>query len=352
MPSSSQPASRERARRAPGRRPSTAAPGFHGSRAACRVDDGRHRGRERARLLACSRVSATALTPRTPGPWRAITRRWISAAPPAMVLPALARVSAARRPSPMLPGPRSTSASGPSSRAPASAVRRTSVRDRQLRHRRLRRRPAGPPRAASPPAARAARAACASPRSRRSSSRAPAPLERLLQVVQHPQHHADLLARHALVVQRAHQHPPAAVQLADELLRGHLHVGQEHLAERAAADRLDLAHLDARACPCPPPAPRCRGAGGPRPGRFAPPGRSSRRSARSRSRACGRTRRSGRRRAAPWSAAPPGRSPPRAPRSPGRTPAGRPRSPGRSRSWSSSEACPSSTFPIVFTDSR
>ena len=178
-----------------------------------------------------------------PRPCRAITRRWISAAPPATVLPALARVSAATRPSPparrRFPPARAARAGARPARpcgGPASRSRASPSRLRPPR--------AGPRRAARPHAARAAappgprRAAGAAraarrprrPRPSRSSSSA--------------QHHADLLARHALVVERAHQHPPAAVQLADELRARDLDVRQEDLAQHAAADGLDLAHLD------------------------------------------------------------------------------------------------------------
>ena len=233
-----------------------------------------------------------------PRPWRAITRRWISAAPPATVLPALARVSAASRPSPTAPAVLNERARAEQAHAHLRGPPHQR-RDRELRHRRSGRRRAARRRAARRHAGPSRRAASASPRSRRSSSRSARGPSCGLQVVEHPQHHAHLLARHALVVERAHQHPPAAVQLADELARRAPRRPSRKTSHSTPPPTVvDLAHLDPgrahvghqhRYAPV---GPRRR------PGRCARRGRSSRRSARSRSRSCGPRRRSARRRAA------------------------------------------------------
>ena len=128
------------------------------------------------------------------------------------------------------PRGRSTSARGPEqARArvggPLDQRRRSRASPSTLPPPRAARRRAAPPhagRAGAPPRPR--RAAGAARAARRPSRAA------RLEVVEHPQHHAHLLARHALVVERAHQHPPAAVQLADELAGGHLDVrrGRPH----------------------------------------------------------------------------------------------------------------------------
>ena len=67
-----------------------------------------------------------------------------------------------------------------------------------------------------------------------------------LEVVHHAQHRAELLAGHALVVKGPHQHRPARTGVPDGLVTGTSTSLQEHLAERPAAQGLDLANLDAR----------------------------------------------------------------------------------------------------------
>ena len=103
-----------------------------------------------------------------------------------------------------------------------------------------------PVRASSAAARRpSSRAAWASPRRRPSSSRSARRAGGLLEVVQHPQHDADLLACHPFVVQRAHQHPPAAVQLSHQLVGGHLDVTRGRPRPAPATHGRDLANLDA-----------------------------------------------------------------------------------------------------------
>ena len=65
-----------------------------------------------------------------------------------------------------------------------------------------------------------------------------------LERVEHPREPAELLGRDPLEVERVHEHVPAAVDLADEVLGGNLDAVEKHLAEVAAAEHREAAHLD------------------------------------------------------------------------------------------------------------
>ena len=115
-------------------------------------------------------------------------------------------------------------------------------------------------------------------------------------LVEDPGEAAELLGRDPLEVERVHDDVPAAVELADEVLRGNLDAVEEDLAEEAAAEHREPAHLDPRACRAVRRRRISRDAAA-RPGSCARRGRSSRRATRSTSRSCGRRRRTGRPRA-------------------------------------------------------
>ena len=93
------------------------------------------------------------------------------------------------------------------------------------------------------------RAASSSPRRRsrrcaRLTVEAVGLAEPLLDGIEHPRRAADLLRRHALEVERVHQHVPATVDLADEVRGRDLDAVEERLAERPAAERRERPHLD------------------------------------------------------------------------------------------------------------
>ena len=72
-------------------------------------------------------------------------------------------------------------------------------------------------------------------------------LESALERVEHPREPAELLGGDPLEVERVHEHVPAAVDLTDEVLGRDLDAVEEHLAEVAAAEHREAAHLDPRA---------------------------------------------------------------------------------------------------------
>ena len=65
-----------------------------------------------------------------------------------------------------------------------------------------------------------------------------------LELVEDPREPAELLGRDALEVERVHEHVPAAVDLPDEVLGRDLDAVEEYLAEVAAAEHGEAAHLD------------------------------------------------------------------------------------------------------------
>ena len=92
---------------------------------------------------------------------------------------------------------------------------------------------------APPPARRGAPQPAIEPASSRSVSAEP-----FLERVQYPCKPAELLGGDALEVERVHENVPAAVDVADEVLHGDLDAVEKDLAQVAAAEHRETAHLD------------------------------------------------------------------------------------------------------------
>ena len=187
----------------------------------------------------------------------AITLRWISLVPPAIVRQRLARkpnVHWAAAPTVVAP-------SGPSSAEPEllgalvvlHAEQLADARlgpglgagDRALRRCAARARPRCGPR---PPARRAGRAGAGRLRAAPSPMRSADQAEQRLDAATERRAAAH---RHPLVGQRGAGQRPAAVDLADHAVVGHEHVVEEHLVEHLQPGHLpQRPDVDARACAC------------------------------------------------------------------------------------------------------
>ena len=256
--------------------------------------------REQARLVA-DLSGRRPLMPRSPGPAR--DHAALDLRRPAGDRAARAGPGGAAPGRPLNASPEFTGASGPSSLAPGSAVRPTGPRSRAGHRGRRGRRPARGEQLGG--AAPERPAAWASPR-RRATSRRPYGLLRgqAREVVEHAADHpifslVTLVVSVRISTRRRHADPSSCC--------GDLHVLEQHLAGRPAAEHGFLPNLDPR------PAHVGHGTEMPRWGRAASgsvarPGRSSRRHAGSRSRSCAPRPRSDRPPGEPSCEARPGRA--------------------------------------------